>query len=150
MVATECGLDRPELGETMTDYRVLCVDDNRDCADSTAMLLQLMGFETEACYDSTLAIHANDTFQPEVCFIDLNMPQMDGDVLARKLRTWNHWQPKLLIAITAMSNDASTARIAAAGFDMHLVKPVGPEDFEEAVATIRRVLESYPVLRDSQ
>ncbi len=69
----------------------------------------------------------NEAFRPGICFIDFNMPKMDGDELARRIRSTPGWQPFLLVAVTAMSNDASRARIAAAGFQMYLVKPVEPE-----------------------
>jgi two-component system, OmpR family, response regulator len=120
--------------------RVLCVDDNRDCADSAAILLNLMGFEAKACYDGPSALEINDTFRPAICFLDLNMPGMDGDELAGRLRS-REWRPLLLIAVTAMSNEISCARIVAADFDMHLVKPVGGDKLLEVVNLLFRVAE---------
>ena len=112
--------------EPWPPFRALCVDDNRDCADSFALLLRAMGFEAEACYDGSAALRLNDGFRPAVCFMDLNMPGMAGDELARRLKEAPAWRPLLLVAVTAMSNEASTARIQKAGFDLHLVKPVDP------------------------
>src|ERR1700677_2764382 len=90
--------------------RVLCVDDNRDCADSFALLMEVMGFETEACYDGPSALARNDTFKPAICFLDLNMPGMDGDEVAKQL--FEHtWRPPLVVAMTAMSDEKSQARI---------------------------------------
>ena len=50
--------------------RALCVDDNKDCADSAAMLLRVMGFEAKACYDGKTALELNESFRPGVCFLD--------------------------------------------------------------------------------
>jgi DNA-binding response OmpR family regulator len=61
-----------------------------------------------------------------LCLIDLNMPGMDGDVLAVRLREQAGTRTMVLIAVTAMDNEESSRRIKDAGFDLHLVKPVNP------------------------
>jgi CheY-like chemotaxis protein len=114
-------------GELWPPFRVLCVDDNRDAADSAALLLRLVGFDAKACYDGAAALKLNRTFRPAVCFIDLHMPGMDGDELAVRIRSGPGWQPVLLAAVTAMSDECSLLRIKDAGFDLHLVKPVDPQ-----------------------
>jgi CheY-like chemotaxis protein len=97
------------------------VDDNPDVADTTAELLKLLGYEVRACYDGRAALDLAQTFQPNVCLIDLNMPGMDGDELAIKLRASG--QPLKLVAVTATSNEVGSRRIREAGFDHHLIKP---------------------------
>jgi CheY-like chemotaxis protein len=134
--ASGCAMNQPEL---WPPFRALCVDDNRDCADSFVLLLQVMGFEARACYDGPAALLLNDSFRPGICFLDLNMPGMAGDELARRLRQANHWRPLLLVAVTAMSDEASRTRIEAAGFDLHLVKPVDPGHLLEVVNLLFRV-----------
>jgi two-component system, OmpR family, response regulator len=131
--------DAMNTGDPWPPFRVLCVDDNRDSADSAALLLRTMGFETRACYDGPSALLLNDSFRPGVCFLDLNMPGMDGDEVAVRIRQGSGWRPLLLIALTAMSNEAGCARITAAGFDMHLVKPVDPGKLVEVVDLLFRV-----------
>ncbi len=108
--------------------RVLCVDDNHDIADSEADILCLMGFEARACYDGPSALSEAAHFLPGVCLIDLNMPGMEGDEVAIRLRAEAKHRPMLLVAVTAMSNDLCERRISEAGFDMHLVKPVDPHN----------------------
>jgi two-component system, OmpR family, response regulator len=103
--------------------RLLYVDDNRDAADTAVLLFGLVGFETRSCYDGPSALAVAERFDPGVCILDLNMPGMDGDELAGKLRTQAGEKPILLIAITAMSDETSRKRIVAAGFHFHLVKP---------------------------
>jgi two-component system OmpR family response regulator len=105
-------------------HRVLYVDDNRDVTDSAVDLLGIVGLEARGCYDGPSALATAAEFQPGVCMIDLNMPGMDGDELAVKLR--ERLTPLVLVAVTAMSDERSRERTAAAGFDLHLVKPVDP------------------------
>jgi CheY-like chemotaxis protein len=73
-------------GDPWPPFRVLCVDDKQNCADSAALLLRTMGFEARACYDGLTALLLNDSFRPRVGFLDLNMPGMDGDGVAVRLR----------------------------------------------------------------
>jgi two-component system, OmpR family, response regulator len=128
--------------EPWPPFRVLCVDDNRDCADSAVLLLNTMGFEARACYDGFAALQLNGSFRPAICFVDLNMPGMDGDEVAAKLREGIGWRPLLLIAMTAMSDQTSRDRTKAAGFDMHLVKPVDPQQLVGVVDKLFRAAEA--------
>jgi two-component system OmpR family response regulator len=114
--------------------RVLCVDDNQDIADLVAMLLRAFGFDARACYDGPSALKLAMDFRPSVCVLDFNMPGMAGDELAVKLMAQPDWRPDLLVALTAMSDDAHRERTTAAGFHAHLVKPV---DLEELLALVR-------------
>jgi CheY-like chemotaxis protein len=125
--------------EPWPPFRALCVDDNQDCADSFALLLRTMGMEAQACYNGKSALVLNGTFRPAICFLDLNMPGMDGDEVARRLKQGPDWRPLLVIAVTAMSNEASRARIESAGFDMHLIKPVDPGKLLEVVDLLFQV-----------
>jgi two-component system, OmpR family, response regulator len=135
------GIDTPESPspqavEMEPPLRVLCVDDNRDVADTTALLLQTVGFEVRACYDGATALKVADTFLPAVCFIDLNMPGMGGEELAVRLREWAAGRPLVLVAVTAMSGDEYRKQTAAAGFDLHFVKPVDPFDLVHVVNSL--------------
>jgi CheY-like chemotaxis protein len=107
--------------------RVLCVDDHRDVADSTALLLRGAGFEARACHDGRTALQLAVQFRPGVCLLDLTMPGMDGDELAQRLLAQPGWRPLLLVAVTAVSDESYRQRTTAAGFHLHLVKPVEPE-----------------------
>ena len=120
--------------------RVLCVDDNRDAADSEAELLRLAGFNPRACYDGSTALAVAREFAPDVVLLDLHMPGMDGDELARRLTEEAAGRPQLLVAVTAMSNDESHRRTEAAGCTMHLVKPVDPHDLLRIVDELWRLL----------
>ena len=108
--------------------RILCVDDNHDVVDTAVYLLRVIGFEARGCYDGVTALAEAARFLPSVCLIDLNMPGMDGDELASRLREQAQGRPQLLVAVTAMSNEVSAERIRTAGFNLHLIKPVNPHN----------------------
>ena len=117
----------------IASLKILCVDDNHDVADTMSELLSLVGHETKACYDGVTALDQFDEFRPHVCLIDLNMPGMNGDELAVKLREAG--RPVKLVAITARSDEAGSRRIRAAGFDRHFIKPVSLSDLLAAIGS---------------
>jgi two-component system OmpR family response regulator len=113
--------------------RVLCVDDNRDVADSEADLLHVHGFDARACYSGANALVEAAEFRLCVCLIDLNMPGMDGDELAIRLREQEGGPPPILMVVTARDDEKSQRRIRDAGLDPHLVKPVDPNKLVAAI-----------------
>jgi two-component system CheB/CheR fusion protein len=102
--------------------RILIIDDNRDAADMLVSIFELHGHVALATYDGMQGIAAAMQFAPEVIFLDLGMPQMDGYQVAAKLRRMPLPKRPLLIAFTAWNDAASIARVAEAGFDLHLTK----------------------------
>jgi two-component system, OmpR family, response regulator len=120
--------------------RILCVDDDRDAADSEAMLLELHGCEVDVCYDGHAALAAALRFSPDVCLIDFNMPGMDGCEVARRLRAWRSARSLYLIVVTAQGSDEIREETAAAGFDRHLVKPADWDELSLALAELEQRL----------
>ena len=118
--------------------RILCVDDNHDVSDTCALLLRVYGFDAQACYDGGAALRIAKESPPDLCFIDLNMPGMEGDELAVRLRALAPERPMTLVALTAMSGEEDFRRTAAAGFTAHLVKPADPE-------ALVRFAQTFPV-----
>jgi CheY-like chemotaxis protein len=106
--------------------RFLVVDDNRDAADSLAILLRMTGCEVRAVYDGTEAIRIIAEFCPHVVLLDIGLPRLDGYEVGRRIRE-QLGRGVLLIAITGWGQEEDRRRTAAAGFDAHLTKPV---DFE--------------------
>jgi CheY-like chemotaxis protein len=106
--------------------RVLVVDDNRDSADSLALLLRLRGHEPHACYDGASALEAAREQRPHAVLLDLSMPDIDGFEVCRRLRE-EGLASALIVALTGYGQEADRNRSLAAGFDAHLVKPVDPE-----------------------
>ncbi len=127
--------------ETFSRPRVLYVDDNHDVADSATELLRLVGFDTRVCYDGPSALAAAPEFLPDVCILDLNLPGMDGDELAVRLRDQATGRAVLFVAVTAMGGEECRRRTGAAGFHLHLVKPVDPHDLLRVVDELWQLMQ---------
>ncbi|HJZ55149.1 MAG TPA: response regulator [Gemmataceae bacterium] len=119
--------------------RVLCVDDYPDAADALAAILELLGYESRACYDGPSALAAVEQFCPDACLLDLVMPGMDGLELAACLKKRTGPRPLLLIATTALGTLEDRTRTAVVGFHYHLVKPV---DTPALLAALNRFAET--------
>ena len=103
--------------------RVLVVDDNIDAAQTLAEYLRLEGHRVESALDGESALRIAEILHPEVAFIDLDMPGMDGTEVARRLRKTPWGRGARLVALTGMGQLGDIARTRAAGFDEHLTKP---------------------------
>ncbi|MGZ5202834.1 MAG: hybrid sensor histidine kinase/response regulator [Telluria sp.] len=104
--------------------RVLVVDDNEDAADTLAMLLEVSGHEVLVANDPWQALARARESLPQVCLLDLGLPDMDGAELARRLRAQPETANALLVAVTGYGQESDRARTREAGFDHHLVKPL--------------------------
>lgn len=118
------------LNTTGTLHRVLIVDDNQDAALSLAMILGVCGFDVATSFDGKQALKAAESFKPDACVLDINMPGMDGYELARRLRAKSD-HPPVLATVTAYSDDAHLDRAVDAGFDLHFTKPADPTEVAE-------------------
>jgi CheY-like chemotaxis protein len=103
---------------------VLVVDDNRDAAESLAMMLELSGHDTAMAHDGPGALGAAPAFCPDVVLLDIGMPGMNGYEVAEQLRQTAPGRHALLVALTGWGQDEDKRRAVAAGFDHHLTKPV--------------------------
>jgi signal transduction histidine kinase len=116
------GTPMPAQSATNVRCRALIVDDNRDSADTMAMMLQMLGHETESIYDPRQTNDAVASFDPDIVFLDIGMPGLSGYDVARGLRAAAG--PQLtLVAVTGWGHAEDRRRTAEAGFDHHLVKP---------------------------
>jgi two-component system, sensor histidine kinase len=118
-------------------HRVLLVDDNRDFAESLATVLRFNGHAVQIAYDGESALAIAREFRPEVAFLDIGLPGLDGYALAKALRADPTTSGALLVALTGWGQDKDRARTKAAGFDLHFVKPVDPESIARVVETLR-------------
>jgi len=103
--------------------RVLVVDDNVDAAQTLAQYLRLTGHRVESALDGEAALRIAEILHPDVAFIDLNMPRMDGAEVARRLRLTPWGRKARLVALTGMGQQADIDRTREAGFDEHITKP---------------------------
>jgi CheY-like chemotaxis protein len=107
-----------------TGLRVLIADDNRDSADSFAILLQAQGHEVYVAYAGEDALAMGARFRPQLVLLDLAMPDIDGYEVARRIRA-NEWGSSVtLVAVTGLGQANDLRKTRENGFDHHLVKPV--------------------------
>ncbi|MEX2173416.1 MAG: PAS domain S-box protein [Pirellulaceae bacterium] len=119
-------------------HRLLVVDDNQDAAISLAMLLRLQGHEVRVAHDGPAALEVATSYRPNMVFLDLGMPGMDGYEVARRLRGSPGLEKTVLAALTGWGQQEDRRRTAAAGFDHHLVKPLEPKALESLLAELKR------------
>jgi CheY-like chemotaxis protein len=117
---------------------MLVVDDNVDQADSTALLLRASGHEVRVAYSGPAALEAAQDYQPNLVLLDIGLPEMDGYEVARRLRQKPQLKDVRLVAMSGYGQDAYRQRSLAAGFDVHLVKPVNPQELQEILATLAK------------
>lgn len=108
--------------------RVLIVEDNRDGADSLAMLLETVGHQVDIAYDGFTALDTAATFRPDAVLLDLGLPRLNGYELARALRA--RPDPPVLIAVTGWARAEDRAAARDAGCEHYLLKPFDLEALE--------------------
>jgi CheY-like chemotaxis protein len=116
--------------------RLLVVDDNADVADSLAALLEDAGHQTRTEYGGAAGIRAAEEFAPDVVFCDIGMPGTDGHELASQLSSKPHLASTLLVAVTGWGGEERQRRTKAAGFHIHLTKPVDPDAVEAVLSRV--------------
>ncbi|MGH7779032.1 MAG: CheR family methyltransferase [Candidatus Binataceae bacterium] len=116
----------PSISESRTPSaprRILIIDDNSDAADALGELLRLFGHDVEIALSGPDGLRSAAAFSPEVVFVDIAMPDMDGYEVAQQLRRQTGPQTKV-VALSGYSSDEHRRRSLEAGFDTHLVKPI--------------------------
>src|SRR5262245_2956405 len=120
-----------------TTLRVLVVDDNIDVARTLAMVLNEVGHHVRTVHDGQAALDATGTLRPDVVFLDLGLPTMDGYEVARRLRNQPGGDSLMLVALSGYGQEDDLRRSRAAGFDLHLTKPVGLAVLEPLLASVK-------------
>ena len=128
---------QPQQLVSVSGLRLLVVDDNKDAADSLAMLLRLRGHEVQVAHDGPAALEMVKDYCPEMIFLDIGMPGMDGYEVARQLRQMSGLEHVVLAALTGWGQKEDRRRTREAGFTFHLVKPVDPDGLEKLLAKLK-------------
>lgn len=121
------------MGGGDTARRVLVVDDNRDAADTLALLLELMGHTTRTAHDGPAALEAAAAFEPDIVLLDIGLPRMNGYEVCRKLREEPWGRSAFVVALTGWGQAEDQRNASEAGFDRHLVKPVEEEVLQKVL-----------------
>jgi signal transduction histidine kinase/CheY-like chemotaxis protein len=103
--------------------RVLVVDDNTDTASSLAALLRLAHHEAYTAHDGVAALSAAERLRPDVVLLDVQLPELDGYEVCRRLRQRPWGRHVTLVAVTGLGQPEDERRSREAGFDAYLVKP---------------------------
>jgi PAS domain S-box-containing protein len=119
--------------------RVLVVDDNKDAAESLAMVLQIDGSTVWIAENGIQALKDFVQFEPNVVLLDIGLPDLDGYEVARRMRESVRGEAVLLIALTGWGQAEDKRRAMEAGFDEHLTKPVDPEFLRVLLAVERKI-----------
>ena len=114
--------------------RVLVADDNVDAAHTLSALIELGGHEVRVVHDGVEAVDCAAGFRPELVFLDIGMPRMDGYQAARAIRALPALQAVPLVALTGWGAQDDRRRSREAGFDEHLLKPAMPEQVAAILA----------------
>jgi CheY-like chemotaxis protein len=115
-------------GKDGSKSRILIVDDNKDAAETLAMLLESLGHTTHFVCEAPKALNVALDFRPDVALLDLGMPELNGFDLARKLRRESTLADLTLVALSGWGTEEDRMRGRDAGIDHHLTKPVLLED----------------------
>jgi CheY-like chemotaxis protein len=114
----------PAVAQPGAGRRVLIVDDNRDAAESLALLLEMTGHQPRVVLDGPAALDLAPAFRPDLVFLDIGMPKLDGYEVARRLRQLPGLEGVTLVALTGYGQEQDRRRAQEAGFDAHCIKPV--------------------------
>ncbi len=114
--------------------KILVVDDSKSTVQVLSLFMQMEGMETSVAYDGEEAVRIASHFKPDMVFMDLGMPKMDGFEAARLLREKH--PDALLVALSGWGREEDRRRSKDAGFDGHAVKPVAPNDLRRFLALL--------------
>jgi signal transduction histidine kinase/DNA-binding response OmpR family regulator len=131
-VAAEVSRDECALPENAK--RILIVDDNADAAESLKLVLNLMGHQAELALEGVEALRMAEKFRPEIIFLDIELPGMNGYEIATRMRRDLGMTETRLIALSGFSSEEYRRRSVQTGFDAHIVKPLDPDKLPEILA----------------
>jgi signal transduction histidine kinase len=114
--------------------RVLIADDNEDALAMLALLLESEGHEVCTAANGAQALEFAETFQPEIAFLDIGMPNMSGYDVASRMRVRPWGQKISLVALSGWGGKQDVQKALASGFDAHIAKPAGIEDLSALLA----------------
>jgi CheY-like chemotaxis protein len=117
--------------------RILVADDNHDVTYTLRLLLEYLGHEVRTARDGFEVLEVADVFNPELLFLDLGMPRMDGFETCRQVREREWGRAAILVALTGWSRQEHRERSREVGFDHHLVKPIDAAVLEGFIAQVQ-------------
>jgi CheY-like chemotaxis protein len=129
--ASDAPIEEGPHPASVYDRRILVVDDNKDGAESLAMMLRLMGNDVLTAHDGLEAIAVAERFLPQIVLMDVGMPRLNGLAATKQIRGFAWGKEMTIIALTGWGQDHDREQSKAAGCNGHLVKPVAFSDIED-------------------
>jgi signal transduction histidine kinase/ActR/RegA family two-component response regulator len=126
----------PPLGAARRNLRVLIVEDNLDAAEMLELAVSQLGHATRLAHDGAAAITAATQFTPDVIFLDIGLPVMNGYAVAQAVRGMPELNHVHIAAVTGWGQEEDRQRAREAGCNSHFTKPLAPAALEELLATI--------------
>jgi PAS domain S-box-containing protein len=126
----------PAAAEPSPERRIMIVDDNRDAADSLAMLMEITGNKTYMAHDGVEAVEAIEKHRPEVVLLDIGLPGLTGHEVCRRVREQPWGKDIVMIALTGWGQEDDRRKSEEAGFNGHLVKPVDYDKLLELLSSL--------------
>jgi signal transduction histidine kinase len=123
-------------GGPVPPLRILLVDDNRDAVQTLQLFLEAAGHQVQVAYRAKDAVEAARAFRPDVCLLDIGLPDFDGNELARRLRATPEAANATLLALTGYGRPQDRDAASSAGFDHYLVKPVNTVQLTQILGSI--------------
>ncbi|CAN5122846.1 hypothetical protein BH11PSE11_BH11PSE11_24190 [soil metagenome] len=136
--------------DTARGLRVLVVDDNEDAAEMLSTVLTMNGHVSQIAHDGYQALEAVREFRPEVAFLDIGMPGMNGYETAIALRKIPGLEHVILVALTGWGSENDRAKSQAAGFNHHLTKPAELAAVTRLLSEIAEALDPIATKRVAQ
>ena len=126
----------PAAAPPARGLKVLLVEDNDDARETMQLLLELGGHEVDTAADGPSGVECALDAEPDVAFVDIGLPGFDGLEVARRIRDASARSP-MLVALSGYGTEEDRAASLAAGFDVHLTKPLGNDDLQGVLASVR-------------
>jgi CheY-like chemotaxis protein len=124
----------PVMATPRVRSRAVIIDDNRDAATTMSMFVEELGGSAVTAHDGASGLAAIETFHPDIVFMDIGMPGLDGYEVCRRIRQMPSQQHVVLVAVTGWGQAQDKRRALDVGFDAHLTKPVDPDAVAQLLA----------------
>ncbi len=117
----------PLLRKAAVARRILIADDNHDTVELMEALLGQYGHQLRTAMDGPSALAAYEEFRPDIVFLDIGLPGMDGYQVAKRIRELPSGESITIVAVSGYARHEDRARALESGFSMHLAKPFDVE-----------------------
>jgi CheY-like chemotaxis protein len=136
---TEAGIAARE-NDVVSGLRILVVEDYAESARNLEHLLGLLGHEVVLAFDGATALAMAQQQEPDVVILDIGLPDADGWEVAKSLQEQAALKRPFFIAVTGYDGEEAKRRSAEAGVDLHLVKPIDPQELAAVLSRFQRII----------